>query len=220
MAVASSRSSAASTTADAIQRQSDAGGIEPLVPRAPQMRRLGGPQRLRDEALAGGQRRRRRADGLHALALDAETHQQLRQNGLRMAGMTALAARHVIGRGGDGGPALGVEIEIQPGQHHRAARQAGDGGEQRGGGRHRAGRAGCDDRARAAGRAGAAPPRRAGACGGAARRPSRHPRRKQPATARPRSPGRRAKCPSTGCTARARACGCRPRSGRGSRANR
>ena len=55
-------------------------------------------------------------------------------------------------------------------------------------------------RARAAARAGGAPPRRAAACGGAARRPSRRALRRASASARPRSPGSRARYPSSGCT--------------------
>ena len=115
MAVASSRSSAASTRPMPSSAMATLAGSRPLVPRAPQMRRLGRPQRLGNEPFAGGQRRRRRADGLHARALDAETHQQFRQDGLWVAGMPALTPRHVTlhGLGVVAMAARGLRVEIE-----------------------------------------------------------------------------------------------------------
>ncbi len=62
-------------------------------------------------------------------------------------------------------PRVVIEIGVEPRQHDRAMRQPGDGGDQLGGRRHRAGRAGGDHRSVAFARRAVSPPRRSGSRG-------------------------------------------------------
>ncbi len=90
--------------------------------------------------------RRRRAENLHLVARNPDPAQQSRHRKLRMTDRRR--DRLVAGRRAafDHAPGRVIEIGVEPRQHHRAMRQPGDGGDQFGGRRHRAGRSGGDHR--------------------------------------------------------------------------
>ena len=145
MASASSSALAASITDRRSSAARDTGAERRSLSRARQ-RSVGGrrAQRLRHQRLATV--RRWRSERHDLVAVDADAREQAVQGELRMArrGCAIAAIR--------GGPPIKlhdvlVEIGIEAGQHHGAVRQAGDGREQLGGRRHRAGRAGGDHRA-------------------------------------------------------------------------
>ena len=87
----------------------------------------------------------------HVAALDAQPVEQRVHGELRVAGGRRAVVRPVVGVAGNQRPTGVVEMHVEAGQHQRAVRQVGDGREQPGGRRHRAGRAGGDHR-RVAGR--------------------------------------------------------------------
>ena len=96
------------------------------------------PHRLGDEPRARGAF----AEHGHVGARDADAPQQRVHGELRMA-----RSRRLLLLAADQRPGLIVEIGVEAGQHHGAARQACDGREQLRGRRHRAGRACGDHRA-------------------------------------------------------------------------
>jgi hypothetical protein len=134
MASASSSALAASITATVSSARASG---EPL----PALGGGGGPQRLGDIALAVV--RTRSAQRNHLLARDADAAQQRLHGELRMLDR-GRNARVAVAAAADQLPGLRVEREVEAGQHDGAARELGDGGDQLGGRRHGAGRAGGD----------------------------------------------------------------------------
>ena len=143
MASASSSALAASITAmsaiAAIGMRGEVGVAQPIPPQLARRRR---PQRLRGQPLTAV--RRPLAERRHPVAEDADASEQCRHGELRMPmrGVRGVAA-------GNDPPGRVVQIGVEAGQHQRAARQPGDGGEQCRGRRDRAGRARRDHRTRA-----------------------------------------------------------------------
>src|SRR5262249_57082513 len=104
----------------------------------------GGPQRLGDIALAVV--RGRGAERNDLFAGDADAAQQRLHGELRMLDRRRDAGG-AIAAAFDQVPGLCVEREVEAGQHHGAARELGDGGDQLGGRRHGGGRGGGEHRA-------------------------------------------------------------------------
>ncbi len=116
---------------------------QPPVPLRGRIRR---PHRLGDQHVAP--MRRRAPQDFDIATLDAEAieqrvHRELRMVRRRMRGEPAIRSLHTA----DQLPGVAVEVGVEPRQHHRAPRQAGDGMQQPRGRRHRSGRARRDDRA-------------------------------------------------------------------------
>jgi len=123
----------------ALDRQRDIASGELL----PALGGGGGPQRLGDIALAV--MRTRSAQRGDLLARNADAAQQRLHGELRMLDRRR-NPRVAIAAAADQLPGLRVEREVEAGQHHGAAVKLGDGGDQLGGCRHGAGRAGGDHR--------------------------------------------------------------------------